>query len=146
MARGKVKVLFVKRGGASASKDGDDDGDDESAGVCAIDIPTHVGAIRVAAVGSFLSGLRAAVSIADSIANNPVLKAVLPPGTGAALDAVNKIANAHATGGPQAAQQAAQQFSGPGGQRLQQAIAQGGDKQGRASQALPPGRFYGLPA
>jgi hypothetical protein len=120
-------------------------------GAVAVDLPTHVGAVRIAAAcGSFLSGLRAATSIAASIANNPVLSAVLPPGTGAALNAVNQIANAHARGGPVAAQQAAQQFSGPGGARLQAALAEQPMPARRGGGMMPGGRYamlrlYGVP-
>lgn len=108
----------------------------ESDGVAAIDIPTHVGAIRVAAVcGSFFSGLRAAVSIADQIANNPILKSVLPPGTATALDVVNQVANRR---NPQAA---ARKVGGPGGARLQQALA----AQKRPGSPMMPGGWYGIP-
>jgi hypothetical protein len=105
---------------------------DEVHGLCAaVDIPTEGGAIRVVGVGGFLSGLRDAASIASSIANNPVLSAVLPPGTGAALKAINDVAN-H----PHPAKAAAQ-FGGPGGKRLAAAI--------KADAKGGPGRYYTLP-
>jgi hypothetical protein len=103
--------------------------------IAAIDLPTHVGAIRVSAVdvgGSFLSGLRAAASIANSIAQNPVMQAVLPPGTGAALRAVNDIANG---------KKQPNQFAGPGGKRLAQLA-----KTSPAGGGRNPYWFHGWPA
>lgn len=143
-----VRVQFQPDGGGDGGGGGggDDGGDDggESSGVCAIDLPTHVGAIRVAAVGgSFLSGLRGALSIASSIASNPILASVLPPGTGAALNAVSKIGIAHSQGGPVAAKAAAAQFSGPGGARLQKALA---ENERPSAPYRGGGYYYGLPA
>jgi hypothetical protein len=110
---------------------------DDVHGPCAaVDLPAEGGAIRVVGVGGFLSGLRSALSIASSIASNPIISSVLPPGTAAALNAVKSIAHAPNP------QKAAGKFGGPGGARLQAAIKQDAKPIGPRPGA---GRYYTLP-
>lgn len=109
---------------------------DDVHGPCAaVDLPMEGGAVRVVGVGGFLSGLRSALSVASSIASNPILSAVLPPGTGAALNAVAQVAHAPNP------HKAAAAFTGPGGKRLQAAIKQDAKPIG----PRPAGRYYTLP-
>lgn len=100
------------------------DVDDDWTHIACVDIPHAIGEMRVTGVGyDFASALSSAASIAQAIAGSPVMAAVLPPGTAVALQAVQTIAKAQATGGDAAAQQVAAQLSGPGGQRLQKALS-----------------------
>lgn len=94
--------------------------------VAAIDINTAMGALRVTGVGGwFGDALSAATSVVNRIASDPVVNAILPPQASLALNAVRKLANAAQSPSPVAAiRQVAQQYEGPGIQRLASTLLQ----------------------
>lgn len=125
---------------------GPDDADvDQWTHLACVDVPHPAGALRVTGVGfDFASALATAASLASAVASSPVMSAVLPPGTASALAAVNTIAKAQATGGDAAAKQAASQFSGPGGQRLQKALASDSKSSKASSTASASSAYNGI--
>lgn len=76
--------------------------------------------IRLRAVSRTKAGaLLKAASVAQMIANNPLMKSVLPPGTGAALSAVVKLSKSAAAG---KLERAAKKYTGRGAKRLIKAL------------------------
>jgi len=76
--------------------------------------------IRFRATSKTKAGaLLKAASVAQMIANNPLMAAVLPPGTGAALKAVSALAKSAAAG---KLEKAAKKYGGKGAKRLVKAL------------------------
>jgi hypothetical protein len=65
------------------------------------------------------SALASAASVAKQIANNPYLSAVLPPGTGAAISAVEYLSKSAAAG---KLEKAAKKVVGKGAKRLYKSL------------------------
>lgn len=70
--------------------------------------------------GSMAKALFKAATTASELANNPVLAAMLPPGTPKALAGAIKLANAAKRGN---LSQALKRFKGPGARRLAKALS-----------------------
>jgi hypothetical protein len=98
-----------------------------------IDMPTHVGALRVTAVGSWFSdALSSASRVAKSVLDNPIAKAIMPPQVDAAIKGIHAIASA-AQRGPSALNSILTQYTGPGKARLVNALKREVPKRRRAA-------------
>ena len=76
--------------------------------------------IRLVATSKTAAGaLAKAASVAEVIAQNPILSSVLPPGTGAALTAIAKLSKSAAAG---KLESAAKKYTGKGAKRLVKAL------------------------
>lgn len=96
----------------------------ESANGCvgALDIPTHVGRLTVAAVGDDRAdALAKAALIAERIASDPILRAIMPPQAAAAIKAAKGLAAA-AQRGTRTLRHFWRRIRGPGKKRLAEAL------------------------
>lgn len=90
--------------------------------VGALDIPTHVGKLTVAAVGDDRADALAKASlIAERIASDPILRAIMPPQAAAAIKAAKGLAAA-AKRGPRVLRHFWGRIRGPGKKRLAEAL------------------------
>ncbi len=130
-----------------------------------ITVPTYLagerlGAVTTAGVGWFpADALAAAAHVAERIADDPIVKAIMPPQATAAIAVVKALSQA-AQQGPKALQQTYDQVKGPGKARLANALKSSTDApkadakpaatataatdNGKAAAA--PSGFYGLPS
>ena len=84
--------------------------------------PTHPAGkpIRLVAQSKTKAGaLAKAASVAQLVANNPLLASVLPPGSGVAINAIAKLAKSAAAG---KLESAAKKYGGKGAKRLVKAL------------------------
>lgn len=90
--------------------------------VGALDIPTHVGRLTVAAVGDDRAdALAKAALIAERIASDPILRAIMPPQAAAAIKAAKGLAAA-AKRGTRTLRHFWSRIRGPGKRRLAEAL------------------------
>lgn len=90
--------------------------------VGALDIPTHVGRLTVAAVGDDRAdALAKAALIAERIASDPILRAIMPPQAAAAIKAAKGLAAA-AQRGTRTLRHFWRRIRGPGKKRLAEAL------------------------
>lgn len=90
--------------------------------VGALDIPTHVGKLTVAAVGEDRADALAKASlIAERIVSDPILRAIMPPQAAAAIKAAKGLAAA-AKRGPRVLRHFWGRIRGPGKKRLAEAL------------------------
>ncbi len=76
--------------------------------------------VRLVATSSTKAGaLAKASAVAQMVANNPLLKSVLPPGSGLALSAIAKLSRSAAAG---KLESAAKKYGGKGAKRLVKAL------------------------
>lgn len=82
-----------------------------------ITIPTEASPVSISAIGfDEKAALSTAASVANQLAKNPIFQAVAPPGTAAALKAINLLAKS------KVASKVLSTFAGPGARRLASAL------------------------
>ncbi len=93
-------------------------------------IPTEVGAVQVATLGGTKAdALMRAATIAQRIADDPVMAALMPPQAQAAISAA-KALSAAARQGPKSLKKLWGKIRGPGKKRLAEALAREGQQVG----------------